>query len=532
MRISGIAFYLASGLGLSSLALAAGVPPLVDAVKQGNGQAVRALLKAHADVNAPEEDGTTALHWAVRGDDLATATLLVGAHANVMAANRYGVKPLSLAAINGNGPMIDLLLKAGADANTANAEGETALMTASRSGAIAAVKSLLARGADPNAHERWLQETALMWAAAENHADVVEALLDAGARIDEKSWVTDTPILGFPESGGPNKPFPRGGWTALMYAARQNARDSIRVLAKRKANLDLQDPQGATAMQIAIINLHYDAAAQLLDSGANPNVADETGMAALYAVCNMDTLAWIQGRPAPALESNSEVDAAALVKKILEKGGDPNARLKKAILQRHHDYQIERALVEGTTPLMRAARYGDAEIARILLERGADPTLKTKDGTNALMFAAGVSLAAVRGEDPSLLHPSEDGSVEIIKMLLDRGLDINAANDQGLTALHGAVQRGQGAGNGTGEKIIRLLAERGAKLDAKDKKGRMPLDLARAGEGQILNRVEDSGPAARLLAGLMKDAGIATAAPASPNAAAPSGKSGVSSSSK
>jgi mono/diheme cytochrome c family protein len=216
----------------------------------------------------------------------------------------------------------------------------------------------------------------------------------------------------------------------------------------------------------------------------------------------MDTLGWIQGRPAPPLESNGEVDAAALVNKLLDRGADPNAKLKRAILKRHHDFQAERVLTEGATPLMRAARFGDARLARILLARGADPTLTTKDGTNALLFAAGVNLAAVRGEDPSLLHPSEDGSIEIIKMLLDRGMDINAANEQGLTALHGAVQRGQGVGNGSGEKIIALLAERGAKLDVKDKKGRTPLELARAGQGLILNRVEDSGPAARLLAKL------------------------------
>jgi ankyrin repeat protein len=491
----------------------ASAPEVAEAVQRGDMAAVQRLIQAHADVNIPEADGTTALHWAVRSGDLATVRLLLDAHANPMAANRYGVKPLSLAALSGNAAMIEALLKAGAEANTANADGETALMAASRSGSLAAVKMLLLHGADPNAKEKWLQETALMWAAAEDHADVVAALVAGGANLDQKSWVTDTPTLLFPESGGPNMPFPKGGWTAAMYAARQNAKAALAVLADKGANLNLQDPQGATAMQLAIINLHYDAAALLLDKGADPNIADETGMTALYAVANMDTLGWIQGRPAPALESNAEYDAAGLVNKLIDHGANPNPRLQRAILKRHHDFLQERILTEGATPLMRAARYGDAKLARVLLDRGADPTLTTKDGTNALMFAAGVNLAAVRGEDPSLLHPSEDGSIEIIKMLLDRGLDINAANDQGLTALHGAVQRGQGTGNGTGEKIITLLVARGAKLDVKDKRGRTPLEMARAGQGQILNRVEDSGPAARLLARLGGDtAAVATVA--------------------
>jgi ankyrin repeat protein/mono/diheme cytochrome c family protein len=522
---TGLRFIGLLALGLLMLGLAgsavATVPAVIEAVKQGNREALRTLIKAHADVNAPEADGTTALHWAVRAGDLATVNLLLGSHANAMAANRYGVKPLSVAAVNGNGAMMEALLKAGANPDTANPEGETALMTASRSGSLAAVKALLAHGANVNAKEKWLQETALMWAAAENHPDVVEALIATGANIDEKSWVTDTPVLDFPESGGPNMPFPRGGWTAAMYAARQNATAALRVLAGKRANLNLQDPQGATALQLAIINLHYDAAALLLEKGADPNIADETGMTALYAVANMDTLGWIQGRPAPPLESNGEVDAAALVNKLLDRGANPNARLQRAILKRHHDFQPERVLTEGATPLMRAARYGDAKLARILLARGADPTLTTKDGSNALLFAAGVNLAAVRGEDPSLLHPSEDGSIEIIKMLLDRGMDINVANEQGLTALHGAVQRGQGVGNGSGEKIIELLAERGAELDVKDKKGRTPLELARAGQGQILNRVEDSGPAARLLARLSGDTVAATPSPLAAKTAEP-----------
>jgi ankyrin repeat protein len=481
---------------------------VADAVQQGDAVTLRALLKQHANVNAPQEDGTTALHWAVRSDDKATVSLLLAAGASPVVENRYGVKPLSLAALNGNAAITEALLKAGADANTANPEGETALMTASRSGSLEVVKALLAHKADPNAKEKWLQETALMWAAAEDHADVVAALIGAGANMDQKSWVTDTPILGFPESGGPNTPFPRGGWTALMYAARQNGKNAIKVLLDKGANPNLQDPQGATAMQLAIINLHYDSAALILDKGGDPNIYDETGMGPLYAVANMNTLIWVQGRPAPALESNAEYDAAGLMTKLIDKGANVNAQLKKPILKRHHYFLADRQMIEGATPLMRAAKYGDVKLARILLDHGADPKIRTKDGNNALTIAAGVNLPSVSGEDPHLLHPSEDGSIEIIGMLLDRGVDINYANDQGMTALHGAVQRGQGAGNGNGEKEIQFLAARGAKLDIKDKKGRTPLDMALAGEGQILNRVNDSAPAAQLLAKLFAAQGL------------------------
>ena len=212
---------------------------LVEAVKQGNHEAVRALLARGDVVNQPEPDGTTALHWAVRASDAEAVTLLLRAGAKVSAPNRYGVKPLTLAAINGDAGIIEQLLKAGADPNTATAEGETVLLTASRTGNVAAVKALIAHGANVNAREHWLGETALMWAAAENHADAVRTLVAAGADPNARSDVQDAPVLEFPRSGGPNAPFPRGGWTPLMYAARDGAIDAARALAELGANLDL-----------------------------------------------------------------------------------------------------------------------------------------------------------------------------------------------------------------------------------------------------------------------------------------------------
>jgi ankyrin repeat protein len=505
---------------LASASLAAQSPPssLLDAVKSGNAAAARALLTARTRVDAPEPDGTTPLMWAVRNHDLVMVNLLLGARANASAVNRYGVTPLILAAENGESPMVDALLKAGASPNTANADGETVLMSAARSGSVAAVKMLLTRGANPNAKESWLQETALMWAASENHAEVVKTLLEAGATIDQTSWVTDTPVLQFLKSGGPNIPFPKGGWTAAMYAARDNAIDSLQVLASAGANLNVQDPEGTTALVIAIINLHYDAAALLLDKGANPNLVDITGMGPLFAVVNMNTLQWIQGRPAPSLDG--AVDAAALVNTLVDKGADVNARLSKPPLRRHHDFQSDRFMGDGGTPLFRAARLGDIGLARILLSRGADPFLNKKDGTTSLMIAAGVGLGAVRGEDPNLVKPNEAGSIEIIKLLLDRGVDINTANDVGTTALIGAVQSGQGAGNGTRQDLVSFLVSRGARLDARDKKGMTALDHARSGEGAKLNRVVDSAPVARLLEKLMQEKGLSTAARGETTAAA------------
>src|ERR1051325_11571201 len=234
--------------------------------------------------------------------------MLLRAGANVKAANRYGIGALSLAATNGNAVIIDALLKAGADPNTRTGGGEPVLMTAARSGSVDAVKQLVAAGANVNVREAWFGETALMWAAAEDHADVVRALVAAGANVDERSTVLAPPVLEFPRSGGPNSPFPRGGWTALMYAARQGAIDAARALVDLHADVNaVALPQtdvplkpedrdafargvGTSALVYAIINVHYDLAAMLLDHGADPNVADIAGMGALYAAVDMASL--------------------------------------------------------------------------------------------------------------------------------------------------------------------------------------------------------------------------------------------------
>jgi ankyrin repeat protein len=439
---------------------------LTDAVKQGNRDAVRALLKQRVDVNAPESDGMTALHWAVRASDLETAQLLIRAGANPRAANRFGITPLSLAATNGDPALIEALIKAGADPNAALPDGETVLMTAARTGNQAAVRMLLVNGANVHAREASQGQTALMWAAAENNAAAIQVLVESGADINARSHTLTYPQFKWVVSGMVSTSLPRGGWTPLMYAARQNATHAVRALADLRADLNLRDPEGATALVIAIINAHFDVAAMLLEKGADPNIADETGMAALYAAVDMHTLGPMLSRPVPKLVD--KLDAADLVKILLSHGANPNARLKRPILGRHHDGG-DASLGDGTTPLMRAAKANDVPVLRMLLEGGADPFLTQKDYTNALLIAAagGGRVGAYASPYPV----SEAGAIEAIKILVEYGVDVNSFNANGQTALHSAAQRGA-------DNLVRYLAERGAKLDLKNKQGLTPLDVA------------------------------------------------------
>jgi uncharacterized protein len=519
-----IALLALAGAGLSASET---VPTLVDAARRGDREAIRALLKktprpgsGHAaDVNTPSADGTTALHWAVRGNDVEVIAMLLNAGADPTAANRYGLRPINLAAENGSAAAIDLLLKAGADPNTTSDAGAPVLMTAARSGHVDAVQRLIAAGAPVNAREPWFGETAVMWAAAENHADVVRALAAAGADVNARSTVLDPPVLEFPRSGGPNSPFPRGGWTPLMYAARQGAIDAARALVDLRADLNaVALPQtdialkpadleayargvGTSALVFAIINVHYDLAAMLTEAGADPNVADLAGMGALYAAADMDSLQWVQGRPAPIL--TDRLDGADLVKVLLAKGANPNARLIKAPLKRHHDAGSTMNFGPGTTPLMRAARTNDVAVMRALLDGGADPQLTLPDGTTTLMIAAGQGYGGVRGDGIRIVVPTEAGAVEAVTLLLERGVDINATTTAGATALHGAV--------GRGDAVVRVLAAHGAAL-LPNNNGFTPLDVAlgaggRGGRGAVMRE-----PTAALLRQLYPGA-VPTARP-------------------
>jgi uncharacterized protein len=459
-------FWLLALLSVATLGVGGAELRLIDAVKAGNRDAVRALLSlptAAAIVNLPEADGTTALHWAVRADEADIVGRLLGAGANANAANRYGVTPLSLAAANANAEIVGLLLDAGADAKATLRDGETILMAAARTGNPDAVALILSHGADVNAREQSLGETALMWAAAGNHAAAAKLLIDRGADVNGRSSDIEWPKDRFGLEGVLTI-LPHGRWTPLMYAARQGSLAAARTLVEAGATLNLVDPDGTDAMVVAIINGHYDVAAMLAEKGADPNIADTAGMAALYAAVDMNTLGEVYGRP--GRKSTSQVSALELMKVLLAHGADPNAQLRSNTLQRAHT-PGEPLLGERTTPLMRAAKHGDFAAIRLLLDHGADPALAQRNRTTALMFAAGLG----RGQGVFTKDVgTERDMLEAVKVLVERGVDVNLANDNGQTAMHFAAQ--------ASDDIVRYLAAHGAKLDPRDRQGHTPVDLA------------------------------------------------------
>jgi uncharacterized protein len=444
------------------LACAASLP---DAVKDGDRSAALALLKQKVDVNAPEPDGTTALHWAVRQDDGDMVDRLIKAGANVKAANRYGVTPMYLACVNGSAAMIAKLLDAGADANTATTEGETPLMTVARTGSVEAARVLLAHGADVNSKEQWRQQTPLMWAAAECHPEVAQELIAHSADVNAKQveWQWERQMTKEPRE----KWMPLGGLTALHFAARQGCLAGAEVLVKAGAQINATNPNGFSPILLAITNAHYDVAAYLLRQGADSNIADEVGRTPLYASVDMHTLP-DSNLPWPS-ELNNEIGSLDLIKDLLEHGADVNVQLKK---QQPYRSKVDRGadtmLGTGTTPLLRAAKAGDTEAMKVLLAKGADPKITNKGGITPLMAAAGLGS---KEEDTTGRKRTEEQAIASIQLCLDAGADVNTADNQGETALHGAAQKGY-------DHVVQFLADHGAKLDAKDKKGRTPLDAA------------------------------------------------------
>jgi uncharacterized protein len=515
-RASSILILIAIVAAMAGLSAAANSVPLIDAVKAGNVESVRTLLKQRVDVNAALPDGTTALHWAAHTNSTELARLLLAAGANANAANRYGVTPLTLAASSGNAALAEALLKAGADTKVTVGEGETILMTAARAGNVGTIKALVAHGADVNAAEQWQGQTALVYAATQNHADAVKVLVELGANVNVRSKRLVFPDFVFKTAGMIYAVQPVGDWTPLMYAARDGAIDAVRALVDGGADMNLVDPDGTTALTLAILNGHFDAAVALLEKGANPNIPDKNGMTALYAAVDMHTIQTVWGRPMPLLEDAT--DPVEMVQALLAHKADPNVQLKRPIIGRHTRNTGDASLSEGTTALTRAAKSGDAKLMKVLLEGGANPHLTQADLTTVAMIAASGGGQRVYPGSASVSTPAtEEDSLAALTLVANAGVDLDAFNMNGDTAIHRAAARGA-------DSIVSYLAERGVRLDTLDRRGRTALDVALGvgggGRGGAPPRVHKT--TAELLRQLMQSRGLPVPASAPAAASAPS----------
>jgi ankyrin repeat protein len=472
-RLTSVALIAAVVLAASvSTASAQGDLRLVSALRHQHFAAARALIKQRADVNTADVDGSTALQWAAHWNDVETVKALLSAGAKPNAANRYGVTALHEAATIGSAPIINALLRAGAKADAVYGEGETALMLAARSGNLESVKLLLEANADANAAERFRGQTPLMLAANENHAAVVNTLLAAGARPNTRSveYTFQTLTGG---AGGIIHDRPQGGVTALMLAARQGALEAGAALIAGGADLALEEPQYSfTAMQTAIFNGHYAFAKMLIDKGAP--VSDGS----LYVAVEMRNLAKYTNRPNPP-DSENGVSHLDVVKLLVDKGADVNAQYAKRIPPRQAQGEIN--VPPGATALYRAVRAVDFASVTLLIDAGANPSLALKDGSTPLMAAAG--LGAPRGGNEEVTEAGDrNDPVEVMKLLVEKGADVNAINDLGMTPMHYAVQRGA-------DRIIEYLAGKGARFDIKNKQGRTPADLARGRTAALVKQL-------------------------------------------
>jgi ankyrin repeat protein len=475
-------------LAAASVGAAAPAPSLVDAVKDGRAQEVRALLKQKAiDVNQAAVDGTTALHWAAQRGDADLVGLLLGAGADPRRANRYGVTPLWLAASSGSAPVMTRLLDAGADANARMEGGDTVLMIAARGGSIDPVKLLLAHGARVNERDARGQ-SALMWAAARNNAPVIRVLVEAGADLTVR---TNNPAAASRMSVFLSAP--PTGFTALHFAVRGGHRDAVAVLLDAGADVNDQLSDGQSALVVAAANGHWEVMDLLLDRGADPNHAG-AGWNALHQVVHSrrPNLGYTPG-PVPT----GSLDSIQVVKKLIARGIDVNARMMKNGMKDGQRVRLNRL---GATPLFLAAKTVDVEILKVLVEAGADARMPSADGTTPLMVAAGLAMWYV-GEDGGSLPGQEHEAIEAVRLLVGLGSDVNAVNLMGETPLHGAAFRGV-------NEIAELLVEKGARLDAKDRHGWTPWTIANGiSYGDVFKQQPQT---AEVLERLMRARGLTT----------------------
>lgn len=409
------------------------------------------------DVNRRNVDGSTPLQWAVYNGDAVEARRLLRAGANVALANNYGATPMSLASEMGNAEMLKVLLEAGANADSPNAEGQTALMAVARTGNVEAAQLLLDHGATVDAKEKWGGQTALMWASARRHPEMMQLLIAKGADVNARS--IDRDYQRHVTAEGRPKSLDSGGLTPLLYAARENCVACVDVLLKNKADIDLPDPDGVSPLLVAIMNANWDLAKQLIEAGADLNQWDMFGESPLFTA--VDQRSRIDGGHA-SIDPPNKISGVGIVKLLLERGANPNMQLffkPPNVRGVNH--------TRGSTPLIRAATNGDLEVVKLLLEHGADATLYMADRQTPIH-------AVLAGRAP------ETQALELIKVLQKAGTDVNVIalvnhpeEIRGGTALHYAVRKRY-------KEAIKLLASFGIDMNAVDQDGLTALDYTQS----------------------------------------------------
>jgi ankyrin repeat protein len=453
---------------------------LLDAAQQNDPKAALALIGSGADVRAKRADGTTALHWAAHHGQIELVRRLLKAGADVGARNDYGSTPIQEAASLGDAGLLGVLVKAGADPDTANDEGETALMTVARTGKVDAARVLIKAGADVNAVESWRGQTALMWASSQRQPEMVRLLLQSGADPNgasaPRNWARTTTAEPRPQWRPP------GVFTALQLAGREGCAGCARVLAKGGAALDTASPDGITALLFAVLNARFDTAKVLIEAGADVNIADKWGRAPLYSAIDYNTTPR-GGRPdRPSSDVTTPLEIAAM---LLDRGAQIDFQLKAFPPYRllGPDRGGDSLLTTGSTPLLRAAKACDVPAAKLLLARGARVDAENSMKLTPLLVVAGSNWAIT---DTRGRFRNEKQCIELARMLLDAGANINAVNNNGQSSLHAAARMDM-------KDLVRFMGERGANLAIRDRNGSTALDIAEGRTGTAA-RPGTSGP--------------------------------------
>lgn len=461
-------------LAAASVAADSSLPDLVFA---GDSKAALTLIDAGADVNQASADGTTALHWAVYRQDLPLVQVLLAGKADPDRRNDYGATPMSIAAEHGDTAIMQALLAAGGNSESPNSEGQTLLMAVARTGNTATARLLLERGANINAIESWGGQSALMWAAAQRQGAMVRLLAERGADVDARSkdhdwprWITSEPRV---------KSLDPGGYTPLLYAAREGCRECVAALLDAGADINLTDLWGQTPLLMALLNLHYDTAAFLIERGADIKRWDWWGRTPLYNAVDLHLMTGSSRGDLPSTDTHTALDIARM---LLERGAYVDMRLKHEPPFRGGDRGYtdgspdSRVLSAGATALHKAAKAGDIEAVQLLLEYGARVDIANHlFEVTPLLAAAGVWRVYGIFRTNPVSGPFTTGAqaAQVVQLLLDAGADIHARASNGHTVVHGAALAGW-------HEVLQLAHEQGVDFSATDVGGYTARDLAEA----------------------------------------------------